>query len=291
MDNIPIIDFHVHAGKFNLLRDDIQGLLLKHQLEDGYNVSDIFSKPEMMYNYLIPNNLCKAVIIAECGPGTNFSIDSKMIVDFTKENDFFIPFGNINPNFHDPIKEFEHSIELGVKGFKFYPADHSFNPIIKKMMYVYAECEKLKLPIMFHTGLTAQRDTEQKYIKPDDFSLIVKAYPDLTVILAHAGKPHWYEDACRLAIENPNVYLDTALVKIEDVMKLLEYHSKIANKLLLGSDWPVVGGYSFFIQKYKESSISKENIKKIFFQNAANILKLNKIFRSEQDNYELMRTV
>ena len=40
-----IIDFHVHAGDFYRLREDIPGLLTRRPLEPDVNVADVFSLP------------------------------------------------------------------------------------------------------------------------------------------------------------------------------------------------------------------------------------------------------
>lgn len=270
---MKIFDFHVHAGDFSLLRDDIQALLLKRPHDT--DLTSIFSKPDRMMAYLKQHDVVKSVILAECGPGTNFSIDSKLITEYCKDNDFFIPFGSINPNYHDVAEEFQNSIAYGVKGFKFYPADHSFDPTTPEMVAVYQQCEQLGLPVMFHTGLTAQKDTKQQYIKPSDFVFIADKFPALKLILAHAGKPHWFDEAVSHAIKYTNLYLDTALVEPDDIARLCNSNHEVVNKILFGSDLPVVGGYKALVKKYKDSSLTAVMLEKIFYQNA------EKIFQKE----------
>jgi uncharacterized protein len=267
-----IIDFHVHAGDFHLLRDDIQELLTHRPMEDNLNVVEVFSQANILENYLKQNGICRAVLLAECGPGTNYTIDSEVISNFAKDKDFFIPFGNINPNYHDVKKEFWKSIELGVKGFKFYPADHSFNALIDEMNYVYKMCELLGLPIMFHTGLTAQKDTEQKFINPLEFQPIAEKYPELVIILAHGGKPYWYAEASFLTQTFPNVYIDTALLDPLAITHNFSELEKLKNKIIFGSDWPVVGSYSTLLAKYRQAKIPEKIMASIFYLNAQAIL-------------------
>jgi predicted TIM-barrel fold metal-dependent hydrolase len=195
-----------------------------------------------------------------------------MIAEFCENCDMFIPFGSINPNYHDVKAEFWKSIELGIKGFKFYPADHSFNALREDMQFVYQMCESLGLPVMFHTGLTAQKDTEQKFINPLDFQPLAEKYPNLVLILAHGGKPHWYQEARDLALTFPNVYIDTALIEplsLKDIFPDLE---KLADKIIFGSDWPVVGSYSVLMEKYKQANLSPTILSKIFSENAQKII-------------------
>ncbi len=269
---MAIIDFHVHAGKFQLLRDDIQELLTKRPMESHVKVAEVFSEPEILENYLSSNGIKRAVLLAECGPGTNYTIDSQMIAEFAQNKDMFIPFGSINPNYHDTQDEFWKSIKLGIKGFKFYPADHSFNALRDDMQFVYKMCESFGLPIIFHTGLTAQKDTEQQFINPLEFQPLAEKYPNLVLILAHGGKPHWYEEARTMALNFSNVYIDTALIDPLSLEQIFPEVEKLSRKIIFGSDWPVVGSYSALLEKYKQANIPESIISAIFYQNAERIL-------------------
>ncbi|WP_069470636.1 amidohydrolase family protein [Candidatus Marithrix sp. Canyon 246] len=126
---MKIIDFHTHAGDFYRLREDIQELLTRRPMELGVDITLVLSDPKHLAKYIKPYGVEVGIVFAECGPGTNFSIDSELVANFCKNHKMLIPFGNINPNFHnDVIDEFWKSMKMGVKGFKFYPADHSFDP-------------------------------------------------------------------------------------------------------------------------------------------------------------------
>lgn len=268
-----IFDVHIHAGKFDLLREDIQGLLTKFPYEDDVCVKEIFSQPAILKAYLQRDNVKGAIILAECGPGTNFSIDSELILDFCKDDDFFIPFGSVNPNYHkDPLAEWEKGTKAGVKGYKFYPADHVFNPFSDEMMEVYANCAANNQPIMFHTGLTAQKDTEQKHIKPQEYIWLAETFPDLVLMLAHGGKPTWYDDALAMAAKYENVYLDTSLVPPEDVKQWLAFSDDVHDKIFFGSDLPVSGAYSRVCERYRNAGFDPEVLTKLFTGNADRVL-------------------
>jgi len=64
---MKIIDFHVHAGKFELLRDDIQELLTCRPMESNVKVAEVFSQPEILEKYLTDKGIDCAVLLAECG--------------------------------------------------------------------------------------------------------------------------------------------------------------------------------------------------------------------------------
>lgn len=271
-----IIDFHVHAGDFRFLREDIQNLLTHKALEPGFSVAQIYSNADEMESYMRQQGVVRAIVIAECGPGTFFTNDSRSIANFAEKSsnsEFFITFGNINPNYHhNSIQEFWISVLLGVNGFKFYPADHSFDPFLSLMKEVYSLCEKFSFPIMFHTGLTAQKDTEQKFIHPFEFKLIAETYPNLVIILAHCGKPLWYKEAFTMASSFANVYLDTSLVEPKVLKEHIEMFPNIEKKIFFGSDWPVIGSYTELLSKYKQAGFSSSMTLDIFYSNAEKML-------------------
>lgn len=267
------VDFHIHAGKFALLRDDIQGLLTKFPFEPGVDVRQIFSEPGALKAYLQGCGVVRAVILAECGPGTNFSIDSELILEFCGNDPFFVPFGNINPNHHpDPLAEWHKDHARGIKGYKFYPADHDFDPYLDSMMAVYQKCAEAGQPIMYHTGLTAQRDTEQKYIRPSDYRRLVETFPTLNVVFAHGGKPTWYDEAVEMAERYPGVYLDTALVPPEVLADWLRDRPQIHHKVLFGSDLPVSGSYSAVCQRILGAGLDEQVLRAVLQGNANRLL-------------------
>ncbi len=267
-----MIDFHVHAGQFDLLRDDIQGLLTKRPFEPGFDLRAVFSSPVELEKYLRSYGVERAVVLAECGPGTNFTIDSEMIARFAANSPFFVPFGSINPNHHEVPAEFAKSLQVGVRGFKFYPADHGFDPYVQEMMKVYGECQERGLPVMFHTGKTGQRGVEPKFIQPEEFERIARSFPKLTLILAHCGRPSWYQSARSLALELENVYLDTALVEPVDLRREYGDLRDLRHKLIFGSDWPVAGSYAVLMQKLEEARITPDIADDLLRNNARRII-------------------
>lgn len=268
-----IIDFHIHAGDFLQLREDIKDLIQKIPLEEGADVKELFSNGDAMSKYLSKSGVSTGIFLAECGPGTNYSITSEMIANRCKDNRSLIPFGSINPNFHeDPIAEFHRSLEFGVKGFKFYPADHDFDALSDTMMKIYKLCEEHDLIIMFHTGFTAQKDTQQRYCNPCDFIPILESYPELVVVFCHAGKPHWYKEASEVIAKYQNAYVDTALVPVEAVLQIVNDNPATIDKVIFGSDWPVCGNYESLIKRYLSSGLSENQLKKIMRENALQLL-------------------
>ncbi|MEG1849835.1 MAG: amidohydrolase family protein, partial [Oscillospiraceae bacterium] len=136
-------------------------------------------------------------------------------------------------------------IYLGYRPY--YAADPLYHPI-------YELAKRLDLPVVFHTGDTANSTARLKFSHPltvDDAAVL---FPDVTMILAHFGNP-WLCDAAEVVKKNPNVYADLSGLAV-GIPNTAEFHRRYAgyvaqlegwlgyldrwDHLLYGSDWPLV---------------------------------------------------
>ena len=266
-----IIDFHVHAGHYHLLRDDIQNLLNRKAHEPNHKVGDLFSNPKELDPYLQSFGVVRGMVLAECGPGTNYTINSQMISAFCDHAPMLVPFGSINPKFHDTVHEFKVSVAAGCRGFKFYPADHSFDATTPEMMDVYRKATAHRMPMVFHTGSTAQRDADEAFVNPLEFLPIIEDNPDGVIILAHAGRPDHYDEAFRLAADYGNVWLDTGLTDFRIMRDAIE-DDTLGRRILFGSDWPVCGAYGRLLDDIYSVGLSDSALQRLFYDNAMVVL-------------------
>ncbi|WP_242144691.1 MULTISPECIES: amidohydrolase family protein [unclassified Bacillus cereus group] len=272
-----VIDFHIHVGDLMMLRNDIQNLLYTHKKRQDFDIEVLFNEPKELVKYIQEQGVYKGVILAEEGPGTNFHITTEFIADYYKrgESDVLIPFGCINPNTtEDVVAAYKKAIKMGIKGFKLYPADHDFNPNSKELFEVYRLMEEDELPLMFHTGSTAQVDGNSEYCAPLIFEPILKKFPKLNVVFAHSGRPNHYREAEMLTRKYENCYLETALVRPKDFVKNFPNVEEFSEKIIFGSDWPGVMSLSTLIKDYEECGLSEEALDNLFYRNAAKLLKL-----------------
>jgi hypothetical protein len=190
--------------------------------------------------------------------------------------DFFIVFGNINPNRTDDVlAKYASDRRRGISGYKLYPADHDFHPITPELMAFYKQLEADGMVLMFHTGTTGQSDGVDEYGDPRLFQPILDECPNLPLIMAHAGKPVWCEEAGDYAARYPNCYLDTAFIRPGKLLTYIPRLVELADKVLFGSDWPVgVASLSAHVAEIRALGLPGEVVDKLFYHNAARILGL-----------------
>ncbi|MDO8584457.1 MAG: amidohydrolase family protein [bacterium] len=165
--------------------------------------------------------------------------------------------------------------DRSIIGFKIFLGYHPYGPTDGVYQDYYKLAQKHGGVIIFHTGdVYSPEGGYLKYSHPLAIDEVAVNYPDASFVLAHAGNP-WYVDAGAVAYKNKNVWLDlsgldlgtsfknTATIKT-GIKFLLDYAGP--QKLLYGSDWPLVGmkPYCEMLKKI----IPVKHHKMIFFENA-----------------------
>src|SRR2546425_6773204 len=72
---------------------------------------------------------------------------------------------------------------------------------------IYKTAERLKMPVMVHTGTSVFPGARSKYGDPMALDDVAQDFPDLTILMAHGGRPPWGDTAFYLPRLHPNPYL------------------------------------------------------------------------------------
>ncbi|HTW39407.1 MAG TPA: amidohydrolase family protein [Thermoplasmata archaeon] len=242
-----ITDCHVHINPQWEMRPDAVRMLA-HSDE---HASRYLKDPRFFLEYLDRCGIDRAVLINYVAPE---------VIGYTeKANDFvseyaradperLIAVGGIRPDHPDPAKEIAHLVDdLGIRALKLHPPHQLFRPngytdgSAPMMRDVYAACERHRLPVILHTGTSVFPRARNKFADPLLVEDVAIDFPDLTIVLAHGGRPIWMEGATFLARRFANVWLEVSGIP---PVRLLEYFprlSSLSEKVLFGTDWPGPG--------------------------------------------------
>src|SRR5438067_7318349 len=153
-----------------------------------------------------------------------------------------IGFASVNPTTPEAPAEFERAIrDLGLKGLKLSPAYQAFDPRIEQAWRLYEFADKLRVPIMFHSGGAYAQDSTLENASPALLDPVARAFPDIRIIVAHFGQP-WMGETVMLMRKHPHVYADLSArfhrpwQLYNGLVLAMEY--KVESKLLFGSDFP-----------------------------------------------------
>jgi hypothetical protein len=153
-----------------------------------------------------------------------------------------IGFAGIDPTEDSAAAEVRAAKEdLRLRGITVSPANQDFHPSDSRAMDVYAEAERLGMPILFHPSGHFTEESKLEYGRPYLLDEVARTFPKLRMVIAQMGQPWIDETICMLA-KHPHVYADVsgllgrswqaynALVNV--------YQHGVIDKLLFGSDFP-----------------------------------------------------
>jgi len=182
--------------------------------------------------------------------------------------------------------------ELGMTGMKIHPAS-GFFPNDRVVYPMYEKALELGLPVMVHTG-PEPKPLYSRHCQPVFLDDVAADFPDLTIILAHAGMGAWWQEAAGVASVAPNVFLDISGWQPVARLRPLEFYATLrslidtvgAKRIMWGSDYPALrllmpeADWAKAIvepaevAQEKGISFSEEEVAAIMGDNAARLLSL-----------------
>jgi hypothetical protein len=229
-----------------------------------------------MRGYLDTQGVAHAVFLAEEAPDTSGMVRSEAVQDYVAGIRGFHFFASINPVLErDPCARLRTLLERGpVAGVKLMPTYQHFHPAARALYPLYQLMEETGLPCTFHTGLSRIPRTRLKYADPLLLDDVAVDFPDLSILLAHAGRGVWYEQAALMATLHQNVYLEISGLPPQNLPTYFPRLERLADKMVFGSDWPglpsIVGNIAAIRQVFDEGAAGS-----VLWNTAARLLRLH----------------
>jgi uncharacterized protein len=153
---------------------------------------------------------------------------------------------------------------LGFVALKLHTLGHAVEPSSADGRMVFAEAARLGVPVMVHTG------AGQPFASPSHVLPLAREWPELLVVLAHAGMGIAAREAGLVAQLCPNVYLETSWCGILDTGMLAEMAG--SGRLMLGSDG--AGNLGVELAKYQALGLSASELGDCLGGTAAKVFRL-----------------
>jgi predicted TIM-barrel fold metal-dependent hydrolase len=249
---VTVTDCHVHINPVWEMLPAARALMER----DRRGLRDLepyLREPSRFLAYLDQAQVDRAVLVNYVSPEvvgyTERSND--FVLDYVRgHEDRLVAVGSVHPRLHpDPRRGVRELKERGIRGIKLHPPHQWFHPNAYRpeeggdgrLAGLYDACQEHGLPVILHTGTSIFPGARDKYAEPLQVEDVALDYPDLTIVLAHGGRPLWMGQAQYLCRRFPNVYLEVSSVP---PTKLLDYFPDLARlspRVLFGSDWPGPG--------------------------------------------------
>lgn len=245
-----IVDIHVHIQPWEQLRPAVRESMTRGRA-DLDEIQRFQASPSGFKEYLQSHGLARVGLVNYPAPG---------IMGFTQEtNDFvaryrdqepevYIAWGGMDPHLcPDPKAEMKRLLtELRLDGIKVHPphqgyAANAYQKELPALRHLYEACEEHGVPVMVHTGTSIFPGARSRLGDPMDCDDVAVDFPELKVVMAHCGRPLWYEEAFFVARRHPNVYVDLSGIPPQQLPNKMPRLEILQDKVLWGTDWPSPG--------------------------------------------------
>ncbi len=281
------IDVHVHVMPWDMLKPSAAAAVKTTQPKHAL-LHELSSDPGRLVAYMDAHNIERVGLINYLSPE---------VMGYTERtNDFvasfaapcahrFIPFGGVDPRLTPDMGASMDRLlgELRLKGIKIHPPHQWFNvnqylfdPDLRGLTTVYEKCIEYDVPLMVHTGTSMFEGARNRFADPMPVDDIAVDFPELRIIMAHAGRPLYGDTAFFLLRRHPNVWCDISSVPPTSILSYYPWLGRVADKVLFGSDWPGPGvkDISENIEQFRALDLPAEMKRKILRGNAIRIFKL-----------------
>ncbi|MEX2264189.1 MAG: amidohydrolase family protein [Bryobacteraceae bacterium] len=120
--------------------------------------------------------------------------------------------------------------ELGFRAIKLQPQYQALNPVSARSDFFFAAANEFHLPVVCHTGAGAP------FALPSLFIMPARKFPDLPIVLGHAGGSSYFLEAIVAAAVCPNIYVELSSLMPHHIRDVIAHVPPA--RLMVGSDIP-----------------------------------------------------
>lgn len=274
-----VFDVHLHVQPWSMVRPDALSMI---DDPSHAGAKEILSSPESLLRFLDDNEVERVCCINYVAPDVmGFTREvNEWIAGFTRDHrDRLLPVGSVHPRHERDVRgEIQRVLDYGMRMIKIHPPHQEFSPNayrndLPQLAELYQECNIRQVPIMFHTGTSIFPRARNVYADPMPIDDVAVDFPRIPIILAHAGRPLYGEEAFFLARRHPNVHLDLSGIPPKLLPRYVPRLAEIPDKILWGTDWPAPGVTSLKknIADFRALGYGEAIEKKVFWENASAI--------------------
>ena len=275
---MPVTDAHIHVQPWWELKPEVLEVIRRGRA-DLDEIEKINRSPAHLLRRLDADGIERAVLVNYPSPdlmGFTSRVNEYVAEYCAAAPDRLIAMGGVHPRFtEDAAAEVRRAADMGVRALKLHPPHMAVEPNaylhgLDALRALYEEAQRLKLPVMIHTGTSIFPGARSRTGEPMPIDDVAVDFPDLTLILAHGGRPLWMEQAFFLVRRFPRVYMDVSSIPPRSILRYWPRLAEVADKVLYGSDWPAPGVKSMAdnLRVFRELGLPAEAEAKILDGNA-----------------------
>ncbi len=245
-----ITDIHIHVQNWDEMKPDVLDVMRKGKEEYFEFLFELMKSPQMLLDLLDEAGVWRVGIVNYVSPDlmgfTNAS--NEFSGDYASyDPERILAYGSVHPRFtKDPVGDVDRLVELGIRCFKIHPphqlfAANAYTEGLDALAKIYGRLEEHGIPVTIHTGTSVFPGARCKYGKPMEIDDVAIDFPNLTILMAHGGRPLWMDEAFFILRRHRNVWLDLSGIPPRRILEWFPRIGEIGDRVLWGTDWPGPG--------------------------------------------------
>lgn len=276
-----VIDLHVHIAPYHMLRPEARRTFLIGK-ENREEIEGYSADPSALLRLMDAEQIERIGVMNYISPdviGPGPEVNDWALDLASADPARLMAFGSVHPRYTaDPAGDVGRLVERGARALKIHPPHQEFaaNAYVNGLdglAKIYLAAEEANIPVTIHTGTSVFPGARSRLGNPMDVDDVAVDFPDLTILLAHGGRPLWMEEAFFVVRRHPNVHLELSGIPPSRLLEWFPRLESIADRVVWGSDWPSPGVASMRgnVEQFLALPLSHEAKQKILYDNAAKL--------------------
>lgn len=277
-----VFDCHIHVQPWELLKPQALDLMRRGR-GDLSRVEAALSDPAALLRLLDEEGVERAVLINYVAPevmGFDERVNDWVVRFASHAPDRLVAAGSLHPRrVTDGRAETLELFERGIRLLKIHPPHQVFSAAAHRdgdaaLAGIYAAAQEARRPVTIHTGTSVFPGARNRFADPMAVDDVAVDFPELTILLAHAGRPLYMETAVFLARRHKNVYLELSGIPPKKLLEYLPRLEELSEKCVWGTDWPSPGVSSMKsnVEDFRALPLSPAARDRILWENPARLI-------------------
>ncbi len=248
-----VFDCHLHVQPWHEIRPAVRALLESERAGDLAQILSWQKDPQNLIDFLDEEGIDRAVLVNYVAPDVSGFTEAvnPWVAELCRHHpDRLVPMGSVHPHRVDDVEAaVDALVGLGIRAFKVHPSHQLYHPLAylpefggdERVGTLWRTLEARGIPVTVHTGTSVFPGARNRYADPMLLDDVAVDFPNLTLILAHCGRPLWTDAAEFLARRHPNVHLELSGIPPKRLLHYLPRLESLSHKVLFGSDYPGPG--------------------------------------------------
>jgi uncharacterized protein len=278
-----VFDAHIHIPPYEMMKPEARRVFLVGK-PDRAAIEALSTDPSALLRHMDADGIERVGLINYVSPdviGIGDEANAWTARYASADPARLLAFGSVNPLTTERVGEaVDRLLEMGIRALKVHPphqlfAANAYLDSLPRLAELYGRAQAAGVPVTIHTGTSVFPGARSRLGDPMAVDDVAVDFPNLTILVAHGGRPIWMEAAFFLVRRHPNVHLELSGIPPAKLLEWFPRLEEIADKTVWGTDWPSPGVRSMRknVEQFLALPLADTTRQKILYDNASRIFR------------------